>query len=796
MPSEVSIAGAHHDREPTVEELKRDLAESREQQAATAEILAAISSSPIDAQRAFAKIAASAARLCDAYDATIYQVDGSNLNLVAHHGPIPQSGTFHLSRGLVIGRAIIDRRTIHVADLQAEIDEYPEGSDRARHLGHRANLAVPLLRAGKGMGVISIRRREVRPFTDRQIELLKTFANQAVIAIENTRLFEEVQARTRELTESLEYQTATSEILRIISSAPTELQPVFDAIAASATRLCGALLTGVYRFDGKLIHFVAHDNWTDEGLATVQSVYPRPPSRDTQIARAILDRTVAEVRDFENDPDVPSQSLPLARALGYRSLLAVPMLHEGKPIGAIAVARSAAGPFSAEHIELVKVFADQAVIAIENARLFEEVQARTRELARSVGELKALGEVGQAVSSSLDLNVVLPRILEHACALSDTDSGAIYAFDPVRGEFDLAADHNMSEEVIAAVRAHPIRLGESLVGQCGERREAMQFADLTVAPSHPLIAMHIKSGVGALLAVPLMHQDEVIGALVVRRRSPGEFSAAIIAIMETFANQSAIAVQNARLYNEIARKSRELEIASQHKSQFVANMSHELRTPLAAILGYAELMQEGFYEPLGQKSLDALTRIRSNGRHLLSLINTVLDIAKIESGQFTLNMAEYDIESVVETVRSATESLAQNKKLALKTEVAKKLPLGVGDEQRLTQVLLNVVGNAIKFTDAGEVRIAAGVRNGHFAVSVTDTGPGIPLDQQARIFDQFHQVDSSLTKAKGGTGLGLAIAKQIVEMHGGRIWVESTPGKGSTFQMELPTRAEFRKRAL
>jgi signal transduction histidine kinase len=243
---------------------------------------------------------------------------------------------------------------------------------------------------------------------------------------------------------------------------------------------------------------------------------------------------------------------------------------------------------------------------------------------------------------------------------------------------------------------------------------------------------------------------------------------------------------------ELAKTVEDLEIASQHKSQFVANMSHELRTPLAAILGYAELMQEGFYEPQGPKSLGALTRIHSNGKHLLGLINTVLDIAKIESGQFTLNMAEYVIESVIETVRSATESLAQNKKLVLTTEVAKSLPIGLGDEQRLTQVLLNLVGNAIKFTDAGEVSIAAAARNSHFAISVKDSGPGIPLDQQDRIFDQFHQVDSSLTKAKGGTGLGLAIAKQIVEMHGGRIWVESTPGKGATFQMEVPIRTRIR----
>jgi signal transduction histidine kinase len=224
-------------------------------------------------------------------------------------------------------------------------------------------------------------------------------------------------------------------------------------------------------------------------------------------------------------------------------------------------------------------------------------------------------------------------------------------------------------------------------------------------------------------------------------------------------------------------------------------MSHELRTPLAAILGYAELIQEGFYEPQGPKSLDALTRIRSNGKHLLGLINTVLDIAKIESGQFTLNMAEHAIESVVETVRAATESLAQNKKLTLTTSVDKSLPIGLGDEQRLTQVLLNLVGNAIKFTDTGKVSIAASARDGHFAVTVTDTGSGIPLDQQDRIFDQFHQVDSSLTKAKGGTGLGLAIAREIVEMHGGRIWVESTLGEGSIFQIELPIRAEYRQRA-
>ena len=296
-----------------------------------------------------------------------------------------------------------------------------------------------------------------------------------------------------------------------------------------------------------------------------------------------------------------------------------------------------------------------------------------------------------------------------------------------------------------------------------------------------------------------MAAGEAVGAITLRRSEVRPFTDRQIELLQTFADQAVIAIENARLFEEVQARTRELaktvedlEIASQHKSQFVANMSHELRTPLAAILGYAELMQEGFYEAQGPKSLDALTRIRSNGKHLLGLINTVLDIAKIESGQFTLNMAEYAIESVVETVRGATESLAETKKLALRTDVAKSLPVGLGDEQRLTQVLLNLVGNAIKFTDSGEVRVTATAANSHFTVSVTDTGPGIPADQLSRVFEQFHQVDSSNTKAKGGTGLGLAIAKQIVEMHGGRIWVESSVGNGSTFHMELPVRAASR----
>jgi signal transduction histidine kinase len=404
--------------------------------------------------------------------------------------------------------------------------------------------------------------------------------------------------------------------------------------------------------------------------------------------------------------------------------------------------------------------------------------------------------------SALDLQRVLDALVESAARLCDAYDAAIFQ---VFGDGLRCVAHHGQIPLAGAVGQLTVPLERGLITtRAVIDRRTIQVADIQAEPdeypdSHRFA---LQGGYRTVLTVPLVHAGEAIGVIFIWRDEVRPFTERQIELVNTFADQAVIAIENTRLFDEVQARTRELaktvedlEIASQHKNQFVANMSHELRTPLAAILGYAEHIQEGFYEPQGPKSLDALTRIRSNGKHLLGLINTVLDIAKIESGQFTLNMSEYAIESVVETVRAATESLAQNKKLTLTTSVDKSLPIGLGDEQRLTQVLLNLVGNAIKFTDAGEVRVRATTADNHFAVSVADTGPGIPEDHQARIFEQFHQVDSSNTKAKGGTGLGLAIAKQIVEMHGGRIWVESTLGKGSTFQMELPIRAEYGKRA-
>ena len=427
----------------------------------------------------------------------------------------------------------------------------------------------------------------------------------------------------------------------------------------------------------------------------------------------------------------------------------------------------------------------------EYSRTLEhKVEVRTKELARSVEELKALGEVSQAVSSTLDLQKVLFTIVAHAVELSGTESGAIYEFDEKTEQFRLRATHRMSKELIQALREAGGKLGKTAVGRAGVSREAVQVPDILEEATYPLRDIIVREGFRALLAVPLLREDRLIGGLVVRRKSAGEFPARVVDLLQTFATQSALAIQNARLFRELEEKGRELEIVSKHKSEFLANMSHELRTPLNAILGYTELILDKIYGEVPEKIQEVLERLEKNGSHLLNLINDVLDLSKIEAGRLSLSLSEYSMTEVVQTVFTSIEALAAEKKLELKVIVPKDLTTGKGDEQRLAQVLLNLFGNAIKFTEQGEVSVEMTVSNEKFLVSVSDTGPGLSEAEQKRIFEEFQQADSSSTREKGGTGLGLSIAKRIIEMHGGRIWVESTLGKGSTFRFTLPVRVE------
>jgi GAF domain-containing protein len=988
---------------------------------------------------------------------------------------------------------------------------------------------MPLVREGVPIGVMLIRRLEVRPFTDKQIALLKTFADQAVIAIENVRLFKELQTTNATLREALEQQTATSEILRVISSSTTDVQPVFEAIVRSGLELFPGAVVGVCLPEGEHVRLAAAAATSAADAAAWRSSFPVPLTREYMHAVAMLDRRVIDLPDATINAD-PSLAPGVANfiATGLRGNTIMPMLRGNAAIGTISVVRREPGPLTDKQLALLRTFADQAVIAIENVRLFKELQARTAALTRSVNQLTALGEVGQAISSTLDLETVLKTIVQRAVQLAGLDGGWIYEFDERDERFHLRAAENIAEEILAVSR-EPLRLGEGAVGRAGATREPVVVEDvLDDSYQSRVRELLIKSGSRALLAVPLLREDLLLGALVVSRNSPGPFALEVIDLLKTFATQSAVAIQNARLFNEtkealerqtatadilkvisasptavqpvfeavaqraaqlcnaanasvsiaegtflrrvstfghaplpltgrqarrtwingrafleqrtvhvedalamldeypdtrenqqklgfrsivavpmirerkavgtigvwrrevkpfskteielletfaaqaviaienvrlfnetkealeqqkasadvlavisssiadttpvfekilescqrlfaghtvginivgddgkvhigaykghgraeleayfpvplsmesasgtailqrqvvhypdcdapglpkyarrgahtvgnksmlhapmlwegkgvgvifvgrpvtgpfsekeiallktfadqaviaiqnarlfreIAEKGKQLEVASQHKSQFLASMSHELRTPLNAILGFNEMILDDVYGPVSAEVKSALEEMQGSGKHLLRLINNVLDLAKIEAGRMELALADYSVGDTVENVRSTLRPIAAEKRLELVTSLPTDLPVARGDAGRISQCLLNLAGNALKFTKEGKVEIGVTLDNGQLVYRVADTGIGIPADKIDSLFTEFKQTDATIASEYGGTGLGLSITKKFIEMHGGRIWVESEPGKGSTFTFEVPLRA-------
>jgi len=602
----------------------------------------------------------------------------------------------------VTGRVVLEGLAVHVPDLQAAADEFPEGSENARRLGWRATLAVPLMRERTVIGTIGVRRTEARPFSDAQIALLQTFADQAVIAIENVRLFNDLEVRNRDLSEALDRQTATAEVLRVIGRSQTDIRPVFAAIMDCAVRLCAADLGSIFAVEGGQL--VPIELWpsTPEAWAVLREVYPRPADRTSLTGRAVAEARVVHVPDIE-DPDAPTVLRSVPRRLHFRSQLSVPILRGGQPIGVLSLTRRIPGPFSRPQIELVQTFADQAVIAIENARLLGELQARTAELTQSVGQLTALGEISRAVSSTLDVETVLQTIVSRATQLAGADGCAIYEYDDATEAFHIRATHNLDPVLVETLRTAPLRKGEGAMGRAAETREPTQVADIAAPGAYE---SHIRdtllgAGYRALLSVPLLREGEIIGSLSLNRHTPGEFPPEAVEVLKTFATQSALAIQNARLFREIADKSRQLEAASRHKSEFLANMSHELRTPLNAIIGFSEVLAEKMFGDINTKQAEYLQDILESGRHLLSLINDILDLSKIEAGHMELEPTDFDLPSAIDNALTLVRERATRRGITVGRTVDEHLGTIRGDERKVKQVLLNLLSNALKFTPEG-----------------------------------------------------------------------------------------------
>jgi GAF domain-containing protein/anti-sigma regulatory factor (Ser/Thr protein kinase) len=766
----------------------RELTTALDTQTATSDILRVISRSQTDVQPVFDAIVDSAARLLRGNASTLSRIEGDQIALAAmtstdDPGDASQRARFPMSIHSEEdhAQAVRNRAPLHSTDAHSDprLPETQHASARLR--GYRSLVVVPLVHHDEAVGALGVARREPGGFADDEMALLKTFADQAVIAIENVRLFNELEGRNRDL-------TATAEILRVISSSPTDAQPVFETIVSSAVRLCDGLFSALYKFDGELIHFVAHHNYTPEALEAAHRVFPARPTRALFTGRTILERAVVHISDVEVDPE--HQHRVLRRAIGWRSGLFVPMLREGAPIGVIEVARAEPGPFSANEIELLKTFADQAVIAVENVRLFNELQARTGELTQSVEKLTALGEVSRAVSSTLDVETVLDTIVSRASQLAGAAGCSIYEYDEGAEQFELRATHNDDTAFVEALRAARLRKGEGLMGRAAEMRESIQIPDITQPGAYQSGVRDtlIRFGYRALLSVPLLLEDQIIGSLSFNRKTPGEFPPEVVDVLKTFATQSALAIQNARLFREIADKSRQLEAASRHKSEFLANMSHELRTPLNAIIGFSEVLAEKMFGDVNDKQAEYLQDILGSGRHLLSLINDILDLSKIEAGRMELEPAAFDLPSAIENALILVRERASRRGIRLGSTIDTRLGMISGDERKVKQVLLNILSNALKFTpEGGRIDIDARLHADRAEVSVTDTGVGIAPGDQEVVFEEFRQVGTADKKAEG-TGLGLALSRKFIELHGGTIWVQSEVGRGSTFTFTLPVR--------
>ena len=730
----------------------------------------------------------------------LFESSAEELHLRAEFGDalddrrIRQKGQGLLARAAEAGEPIFfeniqaDQRYVELSHSQAN-----------KQAGYKALGYFPIRLAGKSLGCIVYNCREARKLTADEVRLLRSMCDQIGVAINNINLFEEVKEKTAQLEganlkllESLDQQTRIGEVLRAMARSPSNLQGLLDAMILNVVTLAHAN-AGVIRLHDEAgrFPFVAYHRGNAPKVPNLLNV-PLRADEESASTRCIRERKAVQTLDIRNEG--PHFRGPIENGPA-RTVLAVPMLRQDQAIGTIVVIRDVVEAFTDRQIEMVTTFADQAVIAMENVHLFQEVQNRSNELARSVKKLEGLSDVSQAVSSTLELQTVLTSVVSHAVALSGADVGAVCEFREHDRKFLIQASYELTDELVQLVEAGGFPFEQTVLGRAVLSRQPVQVPDILTDENYSLVNVIHGMGVRAILGVPLMRDNTVLGVLVVGRKTPGEFPTETVDLLQTFSSQSVLAIQNARLFHDITEQRQELEVANQRlkeldklKSDFVSNVSHELRTPLTAVEVLIDNMLDGITGHLSDQQNRYIIGIKDSADRLARLIDDLLDLSVIEAGRLELRQGPFSPAALIRAVTDTLRPMAEEKSIRLETGGMGSDLTAWADRDKITQVLTNLIGNAIKFMPAGgAVTFAVRRDNAEWLrISISDTGPGIAPEQVDKIFDEFYQLREPGAKKAGGVGLGLAISKKLVEMHGGKIWVQSSVGKGSTFSFTLP----------